>query len=226
MERYFSIMKESLPFKGFSDEELLYVAKALNLTPDTYIKGAVIFSQGDIVNQAGLLLQGTVIAESISYSGERRIIQTHRTGALFGDVLMSSQHHPTPVSVIAKEDCTVVFLNFEKIAENACNPLCRKVLTDMLHGIADKFWGLNRKIAYLSCKSLRGRIAMFLLDMQKEYSSSTYLLPYSREELASLLGANRTALSRELGRMQRDGLISFYKNSFKIEAIQKLKACL
>lgn len=226
MEKYFSIMKESLPFKGFSHEELLYVTKALNLTPDAYPKGAVIFSQGDIVNQAGLLLRGTVIAESISYSGERRIIQTHRSGALFGDVLMSSQHHPTPVSVMAKEDCTVVFLEFEKIAENACDPLCRKVLTNMLHGIADKFWGLNRKIAYLSCKSLRGRIAMFLLDMQKEYSTSTFLLPYSREELASLLGANRPALSRELGRMQRDGLISFYKNSFKIEDTQKLKACL
>ena len=226
MERYFDIIKKSLPFNGFSTEELHYVSKALNLTLCFYTKGAVIFSQGDIVNQAGLLLQGTVIAESISYSGERRIIQTHKSGALFGDVLMSSQHHPTPVSVIAKEDCTVVFLSFDKIAEKACDPLCRKVLTNMLHGIADKFWGLNRKIAYLSCKSLRGRIAMFLLDMQKEYSSSTFLLPYNREELSSLLGANRPALSRELGRMQKDNIISFYKNSFKIEDIQKLKACL
>lgn len=226
MREYYPIMQKSLPFENFTNEELDLVTEKLQLSPVFYQKGNVIFSQGENVTSAGLLLSGSVIAESVSYSGERRIIQTHNTGGLFADVLMSSLNHPTPVSLIAKEDVCVVFLSFQKIAENTCDSLCRRVLTNMLHGIADKFWFLNRKIAYLSCKHLRGRIAMFLLDMQKEYGAATFLLPYSREELADVLGANRPALSRELGRMQKDGIITFYKNSFKITDAEKLKNCL
>ena len=226
MKKFYGIMQSSPPFEDFSETELTEVTKKLGLSPVTYPKGSVIFNQGERVTSAGLLLKGSVIAESVSYSGERRIIQTHNAGGLFGDVLMSSLNHPTPVSLTAKEDVCVVFLNFQKIAENTCDPLCRRVLTNMLHGIADKFWFLNRKIAYLSCRHLRGRIAMFLLDTQKESGNSTFLLPYSREELAGVLGANRTALSRELSRMQQEGIINFYKNSFKIISPEKLRDCL
>lgn len=226
MKEYYRVMQRSLPFEDFTEEEIAQVIKTLQLSPAFYKKGSTIFSQGENVTSAGLLLNGSVIAESVSYSGERRIIQTHSTGGLFGDVLMSSLNHPTPVSLIAKEDVCVVFLSFQKIAESTCDPLCRRVLTNMLHGIADKFWFLNRKIAYLSCKHLRGRVAMFLLDMQKEFGTATFLLPYNREELAGVLGANRTALSRELGRMQKEGIINFYKNSFKITDFKKLRNCL
>lgn len=223
MDKYFDVIKSSIPFKDFTTDEFIYVVKVLRLSPAPFPKGVVIFNQGDRVTQAGVMLEGTVIAESVSYSGERRIIQTHSAGALFGDVLMSSQNEPTPVSIITREDSVVLFLSFESVAENACDPLCRRVLRNMLYGIADKFWELNRKIAYISCKSLRGRVAMFLLDMQKRYQSTTFHLPYNREELASLLGANRSALSRELSRMQSDGIISFYKSSFKIEDHSKLR---
>lgn len=226
MKSYHNLLKKTSLFAGLSSQEIEYIEKALNLSVTSFAKGSVIFSQGDTVEMAGLLLEGTITAESVSYSGERRLIQTHTKGSVFADVLMSSVNHPTPVSVIAKEDSKVVFIDFAKLTESSCNPICRKVLANMLHGIADKFWLLNRKIAYISCKSLRSRIAMFLLDTQKELNQSTFSVPYNREELASLLGANRSALSRELSRMQEDKIISFYKNSFKIENLQKLKNCL
>lgn len=226
MKEYYPIMQKSLPFENFTDEEITTVAEKLGLSPVFYKKGSIIFNQGENFTKAGLILKGSVIAESVSYSGERRIIQTHNAGGLFGDVLMSSLNHPTPVSLIAKEDVCVLFLSFRKIAESTCDPLCRRVLTNMLHGIADKFWFLNRKIAYLSCKSLRGKIAMFLLDTSKEYGTTTFSLPYNRDEMAGVLGANRTALSRELSRMQKEEIITFYKNSFKILSPEKLRNCL
>ena len=53
----------------------------------------------------------------------------------------------------------------------------------------------------------------------------TFNTSLSREDLAALLGANRSALSRELSRMQADGILSFYKSSFKIEDADKLRDC-
>lgn len=226
MEKYYETLRKSIPFAGFSDEELRSVLSTLGCNKTFYPAGSVIFNQGETVTHAGVILSGSIIAESVSYGGMRRIISKLGTGDIFGDVLMSSQNHPTPVSTLVSEDTWVIFLSFSDLVHSAADPLCSQVLMNMLHGIADKFWVLNRKIAYLSCKSLRQRIAMFLLDMQKQFSSQTFRVEYSREELASLLSVNRSALSRELSRMQQDGLISYYKSSFKIENQEELKKCL
>lgn len=226
MTKYYDVLLKSQPFLGFSMEELEAVLGFLNTTAVHFSKGSTIFNQGEKITRSGILLEGSVIAESVSYSGERRVMQTLSAGDLFGDVLMYSEHDPTPVSTVVREDSKVLLLDINELMEKSCNPLCRRVLVNILHGLANKFWMLNRKIAYLSCKEMRSKIAMFLLDMQKRHSSQTFIAEYSREELASLLGVNRSALSRELSRMQKDGIISFYKSSFKIENLQKLKACL
>ena len=38
----------------------------------------------------------------------------------------------------------------------------------------------------------------------------------TREEMADFLCVNRSALSRELSRMKRDGIIDFYRDTFRI----------
>ncbi len=226
MKKYYEILKNSQPFLGFSEEELDSVLSFMGISPVNFPKGSTVFNQGELITRSGILLEGSIIAESVSYSGVRRVMQTLVPGDLFGDVLMYSENQPTPVTTLVKEDSKVLLIDVTELMEKACNPLCRRVLINILHGLADKFWTLNRKIAYLSCKEMRTKIAMFLMDMQKRYSSLTFIVEYSREELASLLGVNRTALSRELSRMQSDGLITYYKSSFKIENLQLLKECL
>lgn len=226
MKKYYDILRSSQPFLGFSDDELSDVLAFMGASPVSFAKGSTVFNQGDTITHSGILLEGSIIAESVSYSGVRRVMQTLAPGDLFGDVLMYSENQPTPVTTLVKEDSKVLLIDVTELMEKACNPLCRRVLINILHGLADKFWTLNRKIAYLSCKEMRAKIAMFLLDMQKRYASLTFIVEYSREELASLLGVNRPALSRELSRMQAEGIISYYKSSFKIESLQKLKDCL
>lgn len=226
MKNYYHILKKSKPFTGFTQEELDDIISFLNLSPVHFAKGSTVFNQGDLTSRSGILLEGKIIAESVSYSGVRRVIQTLKEGDLFGDVLMYSENQPNPVSTLVKEDSKVILLDITVLMEKSCNPLCRRMLINILHGLADKFWTLNRKIAYLSCNQMRQKIAMFLLDMQKKYGSQTFIVEYSREDLAALLGVNRSALSRELSRMQQEEIISYYKSSFKIENTDKLKACL
>ena len=64
-----------------------------------------------------------------------------------------------------------------------------------------------------------------MLDCMSDAGSRTFNTALSREELAALLGVNRPALSRELSRMQSDGILSFYKSSFKIENPDRLRDC-
>ena len=73
-------------------------------------------------------------------------------------------------------------------------------------------------MAYLTEPQLRRRILLFLRDCREEAGCDYFRLPYSRQEMAEVLGVNRSALSRELGRMQREGLLEFYRSSFRLKA--------
>ncbi len=43
-----------------------------------------------------------------------------------------------------------------------------------------------------------------------------FSIPFDRQQLADYLGVDRSALSNELSKMQKDGLISFKKNEFTL----------
>jgi CRP/FNR family transcriptional regulator, dissimilatory nitrate respiration regulator len=94
---------------------------------------------------------------------------------------------------------------------------------NMLKIIANRALFLNKKIDYLSKKSLRGKIAAFLLEEYQNTNLNTFVLPFNRNELADFLNVSRPGLSREMGRMRDEGLLEFHKESVKLKDINALK---
>ena len=60
-----------------------------------------------------------------------------------------------------------------------------------------------------------GNVSLLLSEAEVHHSL-TFTIPYSRIQLADYLNCDRSALSRELSLMQRDGLLETYKSSFKL----------
>ncbi len=56
----------------------------------------------------------------------------------------------------------------------------------------------------------------YLSSISKQKKAYLFKIPFNRKEMADYLNVDRTALSKELSRMQKEGLISFHKNTFKI----------
>ena len=56
----------------------------------------------------------------------------------------------------------------------------------------------------------------YLLRVSCEQQSRTFSIPMNRNEMADYLNIERSALSRELSRMKRDGLIDYHRDSFKL----------
>ena len=149
---------------------------------------------------------------------------THRPGALVGDVLMATPGSKSPVYVVASEDTELMFLPFHRIM-SGCESCCAwhtKLRENLVSEIAMKFWAQRRRTLYLCAKSLRQRIAMRLYDEYQKNGSLTFSLGGTREDLADYLGANRSALSREIGRMKEEGILDFYKDTFRILSLEKL----
>ena len=77
-------------------------------------------------------------------------------------------------------------------------------------------FSLSRRIDLLVLKSLRAKVCAYLLSEAERAGSLTFSIPFSRIQLADYLNCDRSALSRELSQMQRDGLLDTYKSSFKL----------
>ena len=84
----------------------------------------------------------------------------------------------------------------------------------MVRLIGDKNVQLMHKIEIISKKTLREKIMTYLQQQSIEQSSKHFTISLGRLELAEYLCADRSALTRELSYMQKDGLISYEKNTF------------
>ena len=87
--------------------------------------------------------------------------------------------------------------------------------TNMLKILASQNVFSNLKLRIANQKSLRDRILIYLHSLAPD--SEGYLhVPFTQTALAEFLGVNRSALSRELGRMQDENLIEVNDKKMKL----------
>lgn len=180
-----------------------------------YEKNAVLWRAGQQVRACAVVLAGSVRAEAVQADGARTLVARHGPGGLVGDILMATPEGVSPVYVIAAEPVRVLLLPYSAVMGGCakCCPAHARLRENLVQEIARKYWAQRTRIGYLAIGSLRRRIAAFLLD---RWPGGSFCLGLSREDMADYLCVNRSALSRELGRMRRDGLIDYYKDTFRI----------
>lgn len=219
-----SILLECGLFQNILPEHTEHLLSCLRAEEAHYEKGEIIWHAGDPIRSCALILSGALRAETVNAAGEKSLMAYHTAGALVGDVLMATPGGISPVYVSAAENTTLLYLPFHGImggCEKSC-PWHTTLRENLISEIAQKFWMQRRRTGYLSAKGLRQRIAMYLADEQHRRGSTTFDLSGTREDLADLLGANRSALCRELGRMKAEGILDFYRNTFRILQPEKL----
>ena len=194
-------------FARIAPNDVFALTECLGAAERRYERGEALWLTGDAVSACAVVLSGGVRAESLLPSGERSLTAVHGPGALVGDVLMATRDKKSPVDVIAAQNTAALFLPCERHA------LLRE---NLLAEIAEKYWRLRRRAEYLARHSLRARIAAFLLDAAADAGGNTFSLGMRREDLAAYLGANRSALCRELSRLRAEGWIDCCRDSVRL----------
>jgi CRP-like cAMP-binding protein len=130
--------------------------------------------------------------------------------------------------VEVSKDSKILFLTPGQIL-GTCTKFCaghKRLIQNMLKIVTKKGIQLNRKIDYLSIKGIRRKIATYLLEQVHQTGDLYFTIPLNRKELAEFLNVSRPSLSREMIKMQEEGLIDFYRASFKILNEEALRGCL
>ena len=74
---------------------------------------------------------------------------------------------------------------------------------------------MNTRIQILSKLSIREKL-ITLFSSYSSDGSESFVLPFNREDMAAYIGADRSAMSRELSKMKKEGIIDFHKEAFRI----------
>lgn len=189
-----------------------------------YAQDEILLLAGFETHEVGILLEGSITAVKNTPDGTSVAITHMGPGGLFGDVLSGSSQQ-SPVTVMATTDCLAVYLPYQKIIR-PCAKLHSahlQLMQNLVLTISDKYFALDRRVELLICRSLRTRISLWLLDEARRTGSDTFTTPLTRAGLAEYLNCDRSALSRELSRMQQDGLIETWRGSFKLLDKKRLK---
>lgn len=217
MQKYYELLRSTSLFRGISDDGMAEMLECFHPNVRDYRRGELILLAGYENSLVGILLEGEIEALKSTPGGTSVCITRMGPGGIFGDVLSGSCAR-SPVTVAARTDCRVLFLPYSKIIHP-----CAKMhvshsllLQNLVAAISDKYFALNRRMDLLILKSLRAKLCVWLLDEADRAKSDTFTTPLSRAGLANYLNCERSALSRELGRMRREGLLETYKNSFRL----------
>jgi CRP-like cAMP-binding protein len=212
-------------FEGIDPGELSGMLGCLKPRIVHYKKKEYLAFAGDVAEAIGFVLAGTAAVVKENAAGNRTMMTTLHPGDMFGEMVAFCGKPRWPANVHALTPCTVIFLPRDKIIAS-CERACgghRRLIMNLLTIISEKALLLNRKVEYLSIRSLRGKIVAFLLEQQRRTGETMFMLPLKRNELADFLGVSRPAVSRELGRMRDEGLIEFYQSSVRIIDLEGLR---
>lgn len=166
-----------------------------------------------------VLVTGSVQVEKIDINGKRNIVNIfNEPGTVFGEVYLYLSDHPYDYGCLARKESKILEIRKEFFRGGSRE---ERIMTQNMLGIlSHKAFYLNQKLLIMGSFTLKQKIANYLL--QKLEGSNEVELIYNREELADFLGTTRPSLSRELNKMEREGLISLNKNSIKIVDLEEL----
>ncbi|PRR84498.1 Crp/Fnr family transcriptional regulator [Clostridium vincentii] len=214
-------------FKDIEREELKSILGCLKPTIKTYKKKDIITIEKDKLTGIGIVLDGEVVVGKETLAGDRVMMSKLRSGELFGEIAAFASNEWL-ATVVANTDCTILFFPPQKIV-GICNKMCvghRSLIQNMLQIVSRKALILNKKVDILSLKSIRKKISTYLIEQYNIENNLTFNISLKRNELAEYLLVSRPSLSRELINMQKEGIIDFHRNHFKIIDLQILKSCL
>lgn len=203
-------------FKGLEERQVKAYLDAVGAFPQRTSPGKRIVEQGESREDIFLILEGRARGERLTSDGRGVTVNEFGPGELFGD-LLSGAERESPVSVVMTEEGSLLRLPLSTLfRRNGMDEYAgERVLRNLIAQISDKYFKLMKRLEMVMCPTLRGKIAIYLIEMSKN-DKITFVVPHSREEQAALLDCDRSALSRELGRMKAEGIIDFSGRSFRI----------
>lgn len=209
----FEIIKECPIFKDFSIDEIIEIFSVISFYEKNYKKNDIILAENTKIEYFGIITNGKIALSNFDYFGNRNILNVFEKEDSFAEALVSLEIQ-IPHEVISLTDSSVVWIEYKSLSKSL---YYQKILNNLLNIISTKNLILNKKLQILSKRTTREKILEYLATQKKLLSiDSNFEINLNRNEMADYLALDRSNLSRELGKLKKEGVIDFKKNKFKL----------
>ncbi len=185
----------------------------LKISGRNYKSGETVFFEGDIIDKFCIVKKGSVRSEKTYLNGEVHIVDLFDEGSVFGLAFALSKSRITALDFVSNEESEIVFVSMHSIRKSRFSNEMNTALNYMM---ADSNIKMGHKIEILAERGLRERMMVYLHVLRTKSGSDTVTIRMSREQLAQYLCVNRSALSNELSKMKKDGIIDFKGSRFTL----------
>ncbi|MDR2355371.1 MAG: Crp/Fnr family transcriptional regulator [Clostridiales Family XIII bacterium] len=212
------IMMRTRLFSGFRPEECALLRRISKASLRSYAAGELLAGEGSLIDFFAIVTEGRLLCEKNSYGGHVELIQHYAAGDPVCLDIASTVTKRCPFRILCPDNAELLTFRYDMLMRN-CAPhgaLYEKLSVNMIRFLANENIKKLYKIDVLYKRSLRERILVFLRNMEARTGESAFRIYMSREQFAQYLGVNRSSLSHELSRMQKEGLFRFKKDCFEL----------
>ena len=207
-------------FHGVEISEIKSLLVFLTAQRKSYKKGEIILSEGETTDCIGVVLSGLAILQLGDIWGNNSVVGSVRPGGTFAEAYVCLSDEPLMIHVVAAEDSEILFLNMRPVLEASLSPdsLNIRLMRNLLTISARKIMQFSRRILYTNPKTIRKRVMLFLTECVRRGGNHTFTISFNRQQLADYLCIERSAMSAELSRLQKDGLLATERSHFRLIA--------
>lgn len=203
-------------FRDMEKEKVDSVVRRLDGRIRNYQKKEIVICEEDPVHEIGILLSGEICKVQYFPDGTEQMVQKLQKSYMVGLEIAVSLKKTSPYSMYASQPSTVYWFPVKYIEESGVLEESERIFLYQRigHFLANEDIRKYRKIEILSSRSVREKIEKYLKIQKIRYQSDEFDIEFNREQLASYLGLNRSVLSHELKKMEKEGMLKVRKNHF------------
>ena len=220
MENYLPLLQKSPLFASMEPQQITSVLHCVGAVVREAGVGEYILRAGDRTQAMGLLLCGAAFAVQEDLWGQRNIMGKILPPGTFAEPFAATPGAVLNVSVVASAPSKVMFLNIQRIA-TVCSETCPQhalLIRNLVSVLARKNLQLNDKITHMSKRRTREKLLSYLSSESLRQGNLEFDIPFDRQQLADYLCIERSAMSAELSRLQKDGLLATERSHFRLIA--------
>ncbi len=200
--------------KGITAKEWQDMQEAGCLREAFFRKNEVIFRMGEMIHEIGMIIQGNAYIQTVDPLGNLSILSDVGEGEVFGETYAFCEE-PLMVEVVSAKDTSLLFLDVEALKRGDLS-WEKKIKENMLQISLRKNLLLSQRIFCTTPKTIRERVLTFLTAQSVRQKTKNIQIPFNRQQMADYLNLDRSALSKELGKMKKEGILDFHKNTFRL----------
>ena len=223
MENFYEQLSRTNIFSGLKEESIVELLQDKPFRLKEYARDEFIAYSNDVCNDMLIVVRGSVRGEMTDFSDKKLKIEDIAAPRPLAAAFIFGSNNRFPVDIIANEPATVMVIPRDVLIFLLQHS--QVVLKNYLNAISSRTQFLSNKIRFLSFKTIKEKIANYILNNIGK-DSHVLMLNQSQTELADFFGVTRPSLARAFAEMEEEGVLNVERREITINDKEKLNKLL